>query len=464
MQEPKAEILEPNFVNYIKSFREIGYSFEVAVADIIDNSISAGADVVKIYAIQNPKPLFCVLDNGSGMSENELKEAMRMGSKDPNMLREPTALGKFGLGLKSASFSQCKKLTVLSKQDDNIYAKQWDLDYMCRRNDWYLLTPDLEDYKQLEIFHDFNQYATATLVIWEEIDKVDQITSHLQTLREHLSLVFHQFLEGTCLPKKLKIFINNTPIKPFNPFNPDHPATFDKGPEIIPYNGKRIEVTPFILPHHSKVSQVEWEKYGGRDGYVKSQGFYLYRAHRLLVYGKWWGLFKASEATKLVRIKIEISNDQDALWRIDVKKSMANPLAGIKEQLKRIASKAMEDGKKPFSVRGRKIGDKNVVRFWDLMRANPPMHFAINKDHPFYKNLIDALDDSQKKLLNLYLKSLQAYLPIEAIQIQVQQNPHAFLQEDTISETERKEMLEWAEKLGLSPEEIAHIEGFKKRK
>ncbi|WP_162982198.1 hypothetical protein [Helicobacter labacensis] len=109
-----------------------------------------------------------------------------------------------------------------------------------------------------------------------------------------------------------------------------------KEAEVITYNEKQIKVTPFILPHHSKVSQSEWEKYGGSDGYVKSQGFYLYRAHRLLVYGKWWGLLKTSEATKLVRIKIEISNDQDDLWSIDVKKSMANPTTGIKNELKRI--------------------------------------------------------------------------------------------------------------------------------
>ena len=106
--------INPNVANFIKSLRDIGYTFEVAVADIIDNSISASANDIKIYAIQHPEPFFCILDNGVGMNEDELVEAMRLSSKNPDERRNDIALGKFGLGLKTASFSQCKKLTVIS--------------------------------------------------------------------------------------------------------------------------------------------------------------------------------------------------------------------------------------------------------------------------------------------------------------------------------------------------------------
>lgn len=455
--------VNPNVANFVKSLRDIGYTFEVAVADIIDNSISAGANNIKIYAVQNPKPLFCVLDNGLGMNNDELIEAMRLSSKNPDDERDNAALGKFGLGLKTASFSQCKKLTVVTKKNNDISAKQWDLDYISRNDKWLLLTPDLSEYKNIDIFNNFYENNNSTIIIWEEIDKVGQISEYLETLRNHLSLVFHQFLEGIG-GKKIKIYINNNLLLPFNPFNPTHDATFIKSTELIKYNDKEIKITPFILPHHSKVSVSEWEKYGGSEGYIKSQGFYLYRAHRLLVYGKWWGILKSSDATKLVRIKIEISNDQDELWNIDVKKSIANPIPGLKDELKRVALHSVKDGMKPFSTRGRRINDKNITRFWNLVYEDNKLYFAINKENPMYQKLLDLLDLKSREILQMYLKSLQAYIPLEAIQAQVQQNPHSFKQEDAISNQEAVKILKYLQSIGLSEDEIKKIEIFKKHK
>ena len=182
--------INPNVANFIKSLRDIGYTFEVAVADIIDNSISASANDIKIYAIQHPEPFFCILDNGVGMNEDELVEAMRLSSKNPDERRNDIALGKFGLGLKTASFSQCKKLTVISKKCNQINIKQWDLDYISKSDKWLLLTPELSEYKNLEIFKDFYKNDNSTLVIWEDMDKIEQISECLEILREHLSLVF----------------------------------------------------------------------------------------------------------------------------------------------------------------------------------------------------------------------------------------------------------------------------------
>jgi hypothetical protein len=126
-----------------------------------------------------------------------------------------------------------------------------------------------------------------------------------------LSLVFHRFLESENRFKKLKILVNNNQLKPFNPFNASHSATNEKPPEKIIFFDSAIMVTPYILPHHSKVSSQEWDEYSTEDGYIKSQGFYLYRANRLLIYGTWWGLHKATDAHKLVRIKIDIPNAID---------------------------------------------------------------------------------------------------------------------------------------------------------
>ena len=132
MQE---NIVKPNLRNFIHSLRDIGYTFEVAVADIIDNSITAKATDIEIYSVIKPTMIFCILDNGYGMSQTELIEAMRLGTKNPNDKRDKKDLGKFGLGLKTASFSQCKKLTLISKRDSQICARQWDLDYIEHKDD-----------------------------------------------------------------------------------------------------------------------------------------------------------------------------------------------------------------------------------------------------------------------------------------------------------------------------------------
>lgn len=199
----------------------------------------------------------------------------------------------------------------------------------------------------------------------------------------------------------------------------------------------------------------------------KSQGFYLYRENRLLIYGTWWGLHKASDASKLVRIRIDITNDQDELWGIDVKKSTANPLPEIKQDLKRIIDNVIKDGYKPFTTRGRKINDKSTIRFWDIIPENENFYFGINKKHPLYERLKESLNDECGFWFDLYMKGLQAYLPVSAIQAQLQQNPHNLKQEMSISLQEIEELAYKLKQLGLSQEEIEKMlktEIFKDKK
>ena len=338
------EIVNPDVGNFIKSLRDIGYTFEIAVADVIDNSITANATSIKIYTVAAPEVFFCMLDNGIGMTDKQLIEAMRLGTKDPDEKRAKSDLGRFGLGLKTASFSQCKKLTVLSKKKNILAAKQWDLDYISKTNEWRLITPDIKKLETLPFVQELKKQDQGTLVIWQNIDryKKDNFTDKIDTLRKHLSLVFHVFLEGIEGFKKLHISINNNEIKPFNPFNTKHRATQEIATEIIKLYDSKIRVQPYILPHHSKVSQQEYEEYATEEGYTAAQGFYLYRANRLLIYGTWWGLHRGIDAHKLVRIKIDIPNDQDNFWGIDIKKSTANPTIELKRDLKRIINQVTE--------------------------------------------------------------------------------------------------------------------------
>ena len=451
--------VRPILKNFIKSLRDIGYSFEIAVADIVDNSISASSSRVDILAIQDDnKCIFHLLDNGSGMTNEELIEAMRFATTDPDDLRDKNDLGKFGLGLKTASFSQCKVLTVLSKKNNKISIKQWDLDYLADTNDWILKTPNISEYKNFSLFKKLDKQESGTLVVWEKMDRFDSTTytNIITKLRKHLSLVFHRFLSAR-FDNRLSIYINNNQLKPFDPFNSDHKATLEKTPEKIQFDNKTILVKPFILPHHSKIDQHDWDFYATEDGYIKSQGFYLYRANRLIIFGTWWGLHKSTDAHKLVRIQIDISNAQDKYWGIDIKKSIANPIPEIKKELKNIIINVTKQGIKPFTQRGRRKIDKSIARFWDRIVMPDKEYFRVNLNHPIINTLLERLNEDQKYLFKNIIKGIESYLPINSIQSLLQTNPHTFDQKSVFSDKEKKQLIIKLKELGIPENEIQKI-------
>ncbi|MDX5883529.1 ATP-binding protein [Bacillus cereus group sp. BfR-BA-00999] len=456
----KTEIVQPKVSNFIKSLRDVGYTFEVAVADILDNSITAKAKNIQISCVPNPNTVFTLLDDGLGMSNIELIDAMRLSTKDPDCPREGNDLGRFGLGLKTASFSQCTDLTVLSKKNGVVSLEKWDLEYISWKDEWLLITPNINEYRDVPLFEEFMKLENGTLVVWRRIDTFSnsEIPNKLDLLRSHLSLVFHCFLEGKVPGERaIEISVNGQKLKPLNPFNPNHIATQQLLPEKIKYLNSDIVVQPYILPHHSKLSQQEFDKYATKEGYTKAQGFYLYRAYRLLIHGTWWGMHKTNDAHKLVRIKIDIPNNQDFAWGIDIKKSSANPVDEIKRDLKRIVRQVTVKGSKPFTGRGKKIEDKITTRFWELVADNKGVHFVINREHPILLDLIHKLDDDQRRLLNVILMGIESYLPLDAIVAQLNMNPLKVQQETLIDENEIRVLVEsWQEK-GISEEFINQL-------
>lgn len=450
----KTQIVNPNLSSFIKSLRDIGYSFEVAVADIIDNSITSKAKNIEIYTSPKPVLVFAILDDGCGMLPNELVEAMRLASKDPDADRAKNDLGRFGLGLKTASFSQCKRLTVVSKKDGVLSARLWDLEYISQKNAWVLQEPD--DISMLPLFEKLNKSDSGTLVVWEDIDryKSDTFYDHIDKLRKHLALVFHRFLEGADSFTRLQIIINNDAIKPFNPFNSAHVATQEVSVEKLKCFDYLINVRPYILPHHSKLTQQEYEYYATEDGYTKSQGFYLYRENRLLICGTWWGLHKTSDAYKLVRVRIDISNDQDKFWGIDIKKAIARPMPEIKSDLKRVISQASRKGSRPFTGRGRRIEDPNTTQLWNIMPFQNDFAFVLNLDYPLYQRLISTLSEEQKVKFDQYLSALRALLPLDAIQAKLHHSPHQIKQNVMLPEDAVLSLIEQIKSSGCTEEEL----------
>lgn len=452
------QTVNPNVGNFITALRDIGYSLNIALADILDNSITAKAKNIKIYCENKENIKFEILDDGVGMTELELIEAMRLGSKNPLDKRSKTDLGRFGLGLKTASFSQCKKLTVFTKKNGIISNKQWDLNYIENKNQWILKT--LKNYEEYEQVKKLENLPSGTLVVWEEIDRFTQkdLSENIIRLRNHLALVFHRFLEK----KKLNIYFNDNKIIAFNPFNIKNSATQELPEEKIKIGENIITIQPYILPHHSKLSKEEYENFATDDGYLKSQGFYLYRANRLLIYGTWFGLHKISDAHKLVRIQIDIPNNSDIDWGIDVKKSTAKPADYIKENLKRTISQISVLGSRPYTGRGRKIEDKHTERFWNLVpETSTKMSFKLNYNNKIYEKLINSLTDDQKEILSIYLNQIQEFLPLDSILAQLQQNPHDIVQKKEHSEEEKNILLNKLKELGLDENYLNSLETFK---
>ena len=310
----------------IESMRSLGYSFSSAIADLIDNSISANANNIDIISEPGLNPWLVILDDGLGMSEKELYEAMRYGSTNPLDKRSENDLGRFGLGLKSASLSQCRHLVVISKQNDEINAYSWDLDYVIEKGAWMLKGFSDEEISEYPEIERLKKLKHGTYVYLGEFDRIKEATGNiaetfnknLSDMNDHLSLVFHRFIE-----EGLNIRINELQVKARDPFLSYHPATQRKKETPIYINGEKILLKPFILPHISKLSQEDLDKVGGKENLRTDQGFYVYRNKRLIVWGTWFRLERKDELNKLARVRVDIPNSLDYMWSIDIKKSTA---------------------------------------------------------------------------------------------------------------------------------------------
>jgi hypothetical protein len=339
--DPERKRIPPHASMMFESLRNVGYSLETALADIIDNSITAGSANINIFIgnVGNERRVG-ILDDGSGMAMETLHEALRWGSKSPEQLRSERDRGRFGMGLKTAAFSQARRLTVVTRINGKTSAAAWDLDLIVAGNDWLL-----------EIFDDISELPWVdelgphgTLVILEKLDRLvnqdgtqlgeDDLTAQISETIEHLALVFHRFLSGEDRQKRIAMQLNYRPIEPFDPFNRDNVATWHGPEQSISTGDHLVNVQAFILPHEKAYSDpAEWRKYGTPEGYLRSQGFYVYRQRRLIIHGTWFRMARKKEETKLARVRVDMPNTLDMEWKIDVKKSSAQLPSAVRKEL-----------------------------------------------------------------------------------------------------------------------------------
>lgn len=409
--------LDPEPSILIESLRDIGYSFNSALADIVDNSITANSSSVWILAIPDDDFRIGIVDNGEGLSRDDLKQAMRLGSTDPRQKRALNDLGRFGLGLKTASFSQCRRLTVVSRKDVKTAAFTWDLDLVVEQNEWNVIErTSLDDIPFIRELGD-----SGTLVLWEKLDrltgargsgKVDH-TRIISEAQDYLSLVFHRYIAGEKGLDRISISVNNMVLDPIDPFNSKHRATQSSPLERI---CPGVTMQAFTLPHRSHYeSQQEYERYGLEGGYLKSQGVYLYRAKRLILYGTWFGLAKKTALTQLTRVKIDIDINQDEIWKIDVKKVSAQMPEVVRDRVKTLISTIGAPSRKAFRRRATRLTSPNVYPAWNVEQVGEKKLYKINRNHPVIASLHDSLDETNAQSLNAVLSLLESSFPTESL-------------------------------------------------
>lgn len=421
------DIVRPDPESLLQSVRSFGYSIETAIADLIDNSITAKANRIKVnYGIDQYSSFVRIEDNGTGMNEGQLVKAMKVGSFNPLAKRNEEDLGRFGLGLKTASFSQCRRLTVKTRDlSGKEFIRCWDLDLVAKEKDWVLLRTYADKASKNNI-GEFTMTGSGTIILWEKLDRLAESLENnadkehfyrkFENVRKHLGLIFHRYIENALI--SLSILGND--LEPINPFNisPAYPST-ELAEEQLSINGQYIQIQPFILPHESKLLKKERRNLEIIRGWTEHQGIFLYRNKRLISDGSWLDLdFRKKESQRLCRIRIDIPNTLDQEWQIDVKKASAKIPDVIRKRVKSICFASIEKAIKVYTHRGayikRKGGQKELIYLWMAKQKQGKKYYELNKAHPIYQLINEYLQDNAY-VFNDFMKLVGETLPVNFI-------------------------------------------------
>lgn len=355
-------ILPPDPERVMEGLRDTGYNFNTALADIIDNSISAEATKIDIAVNLDPtgEITVYVADNGTGMDEAGLQNAMRYGSKQRE---DPSSLGKFGLGLKTGSTAFCRCLSVVSRgrDEDTVRKVQWDLDYIALTNAWNLKRP-IPTIDEVELLDATAEGGSGTLVIWEKIDRLlktykntgsrkTALKKIISDLQFHISMVFQRFIDkDDNRARNVSITLNGTPVTPWDPFSLEEKDTEKLADEYVDVempNGQEASfvVRAYMLPRRENFSTAQARD----DARISNdmQGFYVYRENRLIHSSDWLGMFTREPHFSLLRVEFSFDHSLDDVFNVDIKKSriLLNEeiFTYVKDQIMPAPRRAAED-------------------------------------------------------------------------------------------------------------------------
>jgi len=327
----------PNPSRLIEGLRDTGYSFNTAIADIVDNSIVAEARniYIEVELLADRELNLRIIDDGYGMSEDSLMNAMKYGSKPKENAK---SLSKFGLGLKTGSTAFCRRLSVVSREnrDSQVYKATWDLDFVAEKQDWVVIIsdPSKEDIDKLD---EITDKGSGTLVKWSKIDRLIKkyanpagrdaqkaLQKYVDDLVDHLSMVFQRFLNhNDQRARDINIFVNNTQVEHWDPFCehlPDTKIVGEKDVKVdINGNSASFKIRSFIIPRKEEFNDPEELKKA--KIITNNQGIYVYREERLICGPDWLGLFSREPHQNLMRVEFSFNYDLDVAFNIDIKKS-----------------------------------------------------------------------------------------------------------------------------------------------
>ena len=422
----------PHAGSMLESLRGLGYVPATAVADLVDNSITAGACKVNIHLEwRGPNSWVRIVDDGVGMDDSALEAGMRLGGRDPRVERAANDLGRFGLGLKTASLSQARRLTVASRRKGaSIVCLRWDLDLIDQESsaDWSLIegpAPGSED--QLEILDGMEQ---GTVVLWEELDRIvtdgfaaRDMTELSDRVEAHLAMTFHRLIDASY--PNFQLFLNGRAVKPWDPFLMGHPSKALESRDYRVLRTTGVTAQCHVLPHRDMLKPAEREAAAGPNGWIQQEGFYVYRNRRLLLAGGWLGLgdggkpWPRDEAHRLARIRLDIPNSADAEWKINVLKSTASPPVRLRPQLHRLASETRNTARRVFAHRGHvtpAAGSRSnsLPEAWQVRRSTNGTSYRIARKHDLVASIFDRAGPLKTDLLAL-LRLLEETVPIQRI-------------------------------------------------
>jgi len=421
----------PDFL--IKSISEQGYSLEAAIADLIDNSVTANSSVIQVLVDTETEPFQLFLaDNGDGMSAHELVNNMQFPSSNPEGVRSLEDLGRFGLGMKAASFSQTRKFTVISRKkgDDKYFGLTWDVDHLVQTKKWELLVNTeleidglIKDFNKLN--KDFNgcisNFSPNTIVIWSGLYKFEKYLKEynrkkslyrevVQNTTEHLAIVFHRFLDNTHNP--LTIRVNNSHIRPFNPFPESQQSLRKLEFRQRGFGNDNIKLEGFILPS-SSIKESQQPNSGWttpNKSLLDMEGVYIYRSNRLIIYGGWNGLIRKAPRLQLARLRVDIGNKADHLLHLNVAKSQVIIPHDLVEAFKGYIKELTSEAEKEFFNRGiRKFDNKpnsKDVKFLKKIHSNKGPLLELNHEFPLLKEIVNSCENKQKKQMLLLIRMI----------------------------------------------------------
>jgi len=428
------EDVTPNPEYLIKSIAEQGYSLESALADLIDNSISANANQVEVLIKTDEEPFILYLtDNGDGMDEETLKASMHFPSTSPETSRKSDDLGRFGLGMKTASFSQTRKFTVLARKKDSLkyHARTWDLEAL-KENKWQLIVNTQVEIEQIvadyqkqsnDSLSQFDSHEPNVIIVWYGLYKYEEYLEEenrrkalkreiTEVTTDHLSLVFHRFMESK--EQHLKLRVNNIQLEPFNPFPEKELRSVEfkqKG-----FGDDSIKLEGFVLPSTSieetrESNNTKWTtKY---RSLLDMEGIYIYRANRIILFGGWNGLIKKAPRLQLARLRVEIGNGVDHLLHLNVAKSQVIIPHDLKDAFENYINDLKDEAKKEFFNRGISKFPKQSENRESLFVRNPSNQgvlLELNPEFSILKQLNEELSLSSQAKLKVLLKMVNTQI------------------------------------------------------